>query len=197
MKNLLKTSLLAILFAVSANAYAYDDEISLTVKEGKEKSVVFFVNGAQHADLTIYSATEEILFEEKIISETSRTRVYNLNDFPAGNYTVKLETENKIITYKVAIANGKTSISTATTMAKFRPVLLKENQTIQLDLENTEKLPVEVRVVDEHNGELYSRVYEGKSKLSTKFYVGKTDARELTFIIKSNNQEFIKTIGLR
>jgi hypothetical protein len=43
---------------------------------------------------------------------------------------------------------------------------------------------------------LYSNVFLDKSKLSKKFNIGKTDAKELTFIVRFKDQEFIKTVSL-
>ncbi len=63
-------------------------------------------------------------------------------------------------------------------------------------MENTPNGEVEVKILNEYNEELYTKVFAAKTKLVKKFNVDKTDAKELTFIVKSKNQEFVKTIQL-
>ncbi|MGF1926337.1 MAG: hypothetical protein ACQUHE_19350, partial [Bacteroidia bacterium] len=134
MKNFLKISLLyAILFA-SFGVSAKDDNFSLSVNSGNEKSIVFFVNEAHDINLSILTEEEEVVYEQKIHSLGASKKVYNLEAFPNGNYTLRLETPLKLTTYQITIANGKALIANPVVKELFKPTLVKENGMITLNL---------------------------------------------------------------
>jgi hypothetical protein len=196
MKNLLKTSLLAVLLFVSAGAYAYDETFSLKVKSNAQKSIMFFIREPQDVEFSIYDSESEILYKQRIHAVQPSAKTYNLEAFPDGAYKLKLETDSIITTYKIQIVNGKTLVEKPVITEKLKPLLTKENAIISLDMTNLDKGPVEVKIVNEYNDQLYSNVFLDKSKLSKKFNIGKTDAKELTFIVRFKDQEFIKTVSL-
>lgn len=196
MKNFLKIGLLAGILLTSSVAFADEDNFSLKANAKTEKSIVFLISEAQDINISIYGDNYELIYDQKIHALKPSTKVYNLEDFPDGNYIVELENEMKLIKYNVTIENGKTLVSEPVTTELFKPVFSKENKTITLNMENTPSGEVEVKILNEYNDELYAKVFTAKSKLVKKFNVDKTDAKELTFIVKSKNQEFVKTIQL-
>ena len=195
MKNLLKNLLLALLFVISTNAFAGDEQFLLTVKDGKEKSVVFFIKAGQPVDVRIFAANGELLFEEAVSAVEARRRVYNLNDFPNGEYIIKVENESQTSIYDVSIKDDKTFVSKAVVKDKFKPVLSKNDKVVSLKFGNTQG-PIEVKIFDEHNTELFTKIYNAKSNLNAKFFVGKTDSKELTFVVRADDQEYIQTFIL-
>jgi len=196
MKNFLKIGLLAGILLSSSVVFANEDNFSLKANAKNEKSIVFLISEAQDINISIYGDNYELIYDQKIHALKPSTKVYNLEDFPDGNYIVELENETKLIKYNVTIENGKTLVSEPITTELFKPVFTKENKTITLNMENTPSGDVEVKILNEYNDELYAKVFTAKSKLVKKFNVDKTDAKELTFIVKSKNQEFVKTISL-
>ncbi|TCC86473.1 hypothetical protein EZ428_23695 [Pedobacter frigiditerrae] len=196
MKNFLKIGLLAGILLTSSAVFANEDNFSLKANAKTEKSIVFLISEAQDINITIYGTNDELLYDQKIHASKPSTKIYNLEEFPDGSYTVKLENETKLIEYKVTIENGKTVVSEPATIELFKPVLTKDKETIILNMENTPNGEVEVKILNEYNEELYTKVFAAKTKLVKKFNVDKTDAKELTFIVKSKNQEFVKTIQL-
>jgi hypothetical protein len=196
MKNFLKIGLVAGMLLTSSVVFANEDNFSLKANEKNEKSLVFLITEAQDINISIYSANEEVIYEQKIHALKPSTKIYNLEEFPDGNYTVKLENESKLITYQVTIENGKTLVAEPVTTELFKPELTKDNETITLNMVNMPNGPIEVRILNEYNDQLYAKTFTSKTKLVKKFNIGKTDAKQLTFVIKSKNQEFVKTVEL-
>ena len=56
---------------------------------------------------------------------------------------------------------------------------------------------VEVKVFNEYNDEMYAKTFASKVNAVKKFNISKTDAKQLTFLIKSKNHEFIETVILK
>ncbi|MBC6112424.1 hypothetical protein ACFOG5_10030 [Pedobacter fastidiosus] len=194
MKNFLKISLIAAIFFTVSGARANDDVFSLKVKSEKEKNIRFFINEAKDINFSLYGEDDEKLFEENIHAVGASTKTYNLDAFPDGNYTLKVETGSKLAEYDIVIGNGLALVSAPTVIEVFKPVITKSNQVITLNVESKDKSPIKVQVFNEYNEELYSEVFTNKAQLTKKFYAGQTDSKILTFIVKSNKQTFIKNV---
>lgn len=196
MKNFLKISLLAAILLTSFGAFAKDDNFSLKVKSGNEKAIEFFINEAQDINLSIINSEDELVYEQKIQSVGAAKKIYNLDSFPNGNYTLKLETALTLTTYTIAIEDGKAVLSSPSVTDLFKPVITKEKDMIILNVKNHVKGAVNVSIVNEFNDQLFSKGYT-MAALSQKFDVSKTDAKELTFIVTYNGAEHIETFKLR
>ena len=197
MKNLLKISLVAVLSMISAVSFANGDDFALKVKSSTGKMITFSMIEGQDVNLTISGADEEVIFEQKVHASRASIKTYNLADFPDGKYTLRLETIAQLAEYQVSIKGGKVTISEPLVTATFNPVLTKTDEIISLNLENRPAGPIEVSIVNDNNDKIYSNVFNAEAKLPTKFNVANLDGRELTFILKSSNQEFVKTVQLR
>ena len=196
MKNFLKISLLATVLLTSLGAYANDNNFSLTKGEN-EKSVVFLIKETQDIQVSIFGYGDEVLYEKNIHALKGSSRTYDLSAFPDGTYTFELRTDDEIATYQIAIENDKATVSIPTITEIFKPTLTKVRDIITLNLENVLQEPVEVKIIDENNDQVYYKVFDAKSLVNKKFNINKSDSRELTFIVKSKNQEYIKVIDLR
>lgn len=196
MKNFLKISLLTAILFTSYGAFAKDDSFSLKVIAGNEKSIVFFINDAQDINLSILTSEDEVVYEQKIRSLGASKKTYNLDAFPNGSYTLKLETPIKLTTYYITIEEGKALISTPIVKEFFKPVLVKEKEIITLNLGNQVKGAVEVVILNEYNEQLYSQAF-AKVNSAQKFNVSKIDSKELTFVVKYKGEEYIETLIMR
>lgn len=198
MKNFLKIGLLATVLFTSVVTYAKDDRgYSLTQTDVNGKSVVFNIAETQKMEVTIAVKDGEILYQKDIQAVKGSKRVFDLTAFPDGEYTFSLVTEKELAEYQITIQNGKANVSEPVFTELFKPTLIKENEIITLKFDNLQKDPIEVTILDEYNEQVYNKVFDAKSILQSRFNVNKSDAKELTFIVKSKKQEFIKVIGLR
>lgn len=197
MKNLLKNSLILALMLISSIAFADDANITVKVKSENEKALIFSLDEAQKINLSIYSLNDGIIYEQNIKTDKATTKTYNLEAFPDGNYIIKLENEEKLIEYEVNIFKGKTLISEPIVTEFFKPVLVKDADFVTIDMKYVPHGPVEVKVFNEYNDEMYAKSFESKVNAVKKFNISKTDAKQLTFLIKSKNKEFIETFILK
>lgn len=197
MKNLLKISLLAVFLLNSAVVFANDSNFSLKVKSEEGKTIVFSIEEAQDVNMSIHDLYDEVIYEQKIHAVKPLTKVYNLEALPDGDYSIKLENDKKVIEYQVTIENGKTSVSDAVITNSFKPVLTQENHVITLNMENTPNGPIEVKIINENNEELYAKVFTTRDKLIEKFNTEKAENKELTFIVTAKGKEFIETLSIK
>ncbi|MET4138192.1 hypothetical protein [Pedobacter sp. UYP1] len=197
MKNLLKISLIAAILFTSVNTYANNDDLALKVNSVERKTIRLSINETQDMKVTFYGLNDEILYEKKGHELSGSSKTYDLTDFPDGNYIMKLETGLKSVEYQINIENNKASLSTASNKEAFKPVLTKKDGVITLNLDYTNKAPVEIVIFDEFNNQLYTDIYNDSAKLVRKFNIGKALSSKLTFVITSKDQAFNSTIDVR
>ena len=197
MKNLFKISVIATILFTSVNTYANSDDLSLKVNSAERKTIRLSINQTQDMKVTFYGLNDEILYEKKGHELSGSTKTYDLTDFPDGNYIMKLETDLKSVEYQINIENNKASLSTVSNKEAFKPLLTKKDGVVTLNLDYTNKAPVEIIIFDEFNNQLYTDVYNDSSKLVRRFNIGKTLSNKLTFVITSKDQAFNSTIDVR
>jgi hypothetical protein len=196
MKSFIKISLIAVLLMSSVGLYASDGEFSFSIKRVNDKTVTFAMNETQVVDVTIYGANNEALYEKKLNAKKGTSKTYDLSSLPNGNYTFKLLTEAQATEYKIEIKGDSVSVSEPVIINMLNPVLTKMDDVLVLNVENAPKGPIEVEILDQHNGQVYQKVFEGGSALVKKFDVARGYARELTFIIRSADQVVTKTVQM-
>ncbi|RAJ31031.1 hypothetical protein [Pedobacter cryoconitis] len=197
MKNLLKISLIATILFTSVNTYANNDDLSLKVNSAESKTIRLSINETQDMKVTFYGLNDEILYEKKGHELSGSSKTYDLTNFPDGNYIMKVETGLKSVEYQINIENNKASLSTASNKEAFKPVLTKKDGVITLNLDYTNKAPVEITIFDEFNNQLYADSYKDSAKLVRKFNVDNALSTKLTFVITSKDQAFNSTIDVR
>jgi hypothetical protein len=196
MKNFIKISLIAVLFINSAGLYASEGDFSFRLKRVNEKSVTFFINETQIVDVSIYSADNEVVYEQTMNAVKGSTKTYDLNLLPDGNYSFKLKTDAKTAEYSIQLKDGKAVVSDPLVADLVQPVITKENEIITLNFANAPEGPLEVQILDGANEAVFNRVFEGDAKFVKKFDVARVDLKELTFIIRSAKQVFTKTVQM-
>ncbi|MBB5637042.1 hypothetical protein HDE68_002955 [Pedobacter cryoconitis] len=197
MKNLLKISLIATILFTSVNTYANNDDLSLKVNNAERKTISLSINQTQDMKVTFYGLNDEVLYEKKGHELSGSSKTYDLTDFPDGTYIMKLETGLKSVEYQINIENNKASLSEAPNKEAFKPVLTKKDGVVTLNLDYTNKAPVEITIFDEFNNQLYTNIYNDSSKLVRKFNVGKALSNKLTFVLTSKGEAFNSTIDVR
>ncbi|MFN0292054.1 hypothetical protein [Pedobacter helvus] len=196
MRKLLGFSLVILTVFMANVAMADDMELLVRVAKENSKWVSFITSDAKEFDVTLYAADEEVLYQDRIKTVGNKFQTYDLSSLPLGTYQLKMESESKEITYQIEINEENAVLSQPTVVEFKRPVFLKEDNLITLDLNGACAGPVEVLIYNEYNEKLHEEVYGENTKVSKKFDVSKTTSRELTFLVRSAGQEYSETIKL-
>lgn len=197
MKNFLKTGLMTVAFLTAFGASANEKDFSLKVKSEKGKMVSFSINDPKNVSLSIFGKDNETLFAEKISKEGIVSRTYNLNAFPEGNYILEVETNAKMAQYAINVSGNTATISEVAIAEILKPTFTNTAGIVSLELNNSDKSPIEVQLIDENNNEVYKEIFTDKASVSKKFDTNQTTASELTFVVKYKDQIFAETIAIR
>jgi hypothetical protein len=196
MKKLFNFSLV-ILTVLMANV-AKADDMELLVKVAKENSkwVSFITNDSKQFDVTLYAANDDVLYQDRVKTIGNKFQTYDLSSLPEGSYKLKMESNSKLITYQIEIKTDNAVLSQPVVTEIKRPVFIKENNMVTLDLNGVCSGEVELVIYNEYNEKLHDDVYSNDSKVAKKFDVSKTLSKELTFVVRSAGQEYSETIKL-
>jgi hypothetical protein len=195
MKNLLKSSLIAAVMFTASATFANEGIYSLTVNNNKV--IRFVVEKEADVQLTIRDYNSQLVFDEKMHTTNVAAKSYDLSALPDGEYLLSIVSDNKLAEYKVIIENNKAVLSAPIIKSILKPVFKQDQSVVLLELDNPDRESVEVKILNEDGEELYKNTYTNKSKLVKRFNLGKIYANELTFVVKSKNQEVLKTISNR
>lgn len=193
MKKFLKTGLVAALIFTALGVYANDDDFALKVKGEKEKFIRFSAGKVEDVDLSLVSADDEVLYRERIHTSVNNQKLYDLSALPNGEYVLNVETESKLVKYNVVIENGEAIVSEPKISNMFKPVCIKKDNVVTLSLNNQDKSPIEVKVYNEYNEEVYGEKFKNKALLTKQFNISKTDSKSLTFVVEFKDERFTKT----
>ncbi|AWG25498.1 hypothetical protein [Flavobacterium kingsejongi] len=197
MKNVMKFGLVLAMSVLSFGAHANEADILLKVKSETGKMVSFSINEVKSVHLSLYSTKNDLLFEETIFGKNNTNRKYDLTAFPNGTYFLEAETGSKVARYEIQVRNKTATISEKAVAEIAKPTLLNKDGMVTVTIPNTERTPVEIKVYDQNNVELYNETMTGKQELTKKFDVKNSALGKLTFVMKYKNEMFVETIAAR
>ena len=196
MKNVMKFGLAAVLFLTAFAMNANDANFSVSVKSGKVVS--FAINEAKNVHVAIYSTDGTEIFNETLKSKDGKiTRAYNLNELPEGAYYLETETAAKVTRHEITIAGATATVAEKTVYEVYKPVIAKKDGIVSVSILNNEKTPVEIKLYDDSNNEVYSETVTGEQTLSKRFDITSSNAKNFTLVTKINNKTFVETIAAR
>lgn len=198
MKNLMKIGMAVIVFLSAFAVRANDADFSLKVRSGLGKLVNFTVNDTQNIHVSIYGKDGEVIFEENVKGKDGKiSRTYDLAAFPQGKYFLEAENGAKVARYEINL-NAETAVVSNKAVAQVaKPVIFKKDGIVTVSIPNADKSPIEIKLYDEYNNEVYNQTVTGKDGYAKKFDISNTSAKSFTLVTKYNDKIFVDTIAAR
>lgn len=108
MTRILKSFFIAGSLLISASLMSKDRDFALSFGAANAKTVNFEVANAQNISLVIYNDTYGEVFSEKLGTEDSVSKSYNLQDLASGTYFLVAESDRKIEKFRIKIRQDNT-----------------------------------------------------------------------------------------
>ncbi|WP_051199894.1 T9SS type A sorting domain-containing protein [Flavobacterium subsaxonicum] len=197
MKNVMKFGLaLAMIFSV-ATVQAGND-FSVNAKEGMGKVISFTINDTKSVHVSIYNTDGVVIFDETPKGKDGKiSRTYDLTAFPDGTYFLETETGAKVARHTITLSGKSAKVEEKTVAEIYKPVLVNKNGLVTVSILNAEKSPIQIKMYDDNNNEVYSETVTGELSLAKKFDINKTSAKNFTFVMTYNNKTFVETVATR
>ena len=197
MKNVTKFALALVVF-FSTVAMRANDDFSVRVKSGAGKQISFTINDTKNVYISIFSKDGVEVFAENIKSKDGKiSRSYDLNALPNGTYYLETETKTKVDRREITLFGTTATVSEKILTETYKPVMFSKDGLVTISILNSDKTPVEIKMFDENNNELYSETVTGEQSLAKRFDINKTTAKKITFVMSYNNKTFVETVAAR
>ncbi|GLB49641.1 hypothetical protein [Neptunitalea lumnitzerae] len=196
MKKFLKFGLVIGMLLLSFGTYAAEVvNISLSVVKNQTKTVSFRLENADDVRVVLKNENGVPVYSENVATKNGKlNRQYDLNYLPNGVYSLNVETETKIVSYKIALAENTTVNKVASEI--YKPIVFSKDDKVMLQLLNLEKSPVQVAIYDVNDNLLFTQKFEGELNFSKQFALKKAFSSNYTFVIKYDDMTFTKDIAL-
>lgn len=198
MNTLLKSSFLVGFLLISASLMSKDRDFSISLGNVNAKTLNFEISNAKNVSLFVYNDIEGELFSEKLDTENSVSKSYDLNEFASGTYYLVAESETKVEKYRINITKNnvmeveKTPVSVIT-----KPEYTITDNLVKLHLSNT-KNPVNISVMDFSNNSYYNQTKQSANgELDLTFDLNRNTSENYIIRVEENGNVFNKIISLK
>lgn len=194
MKNLKKFAAAMVMLATVAT-YANENDFNVKAKEGAGKAISFTMNDTQDVHVSLYSKETGEIFDETLKSKNGKVnRTYDLNALPQGTYFLESETATKVARYQITVEGAKAVVSEEVTEI-VKPVVLNNKGIVTVSI-NSVAAPVEIKVYDEANNEVYAEKFNS-AEVAKRFDISKTGSKNFTLVMSYNDKQFVQTVAAR
>lgn len=198
MNKLLKTGLLAGFLLISASLMSKDRDFSISLGNVNSKTLNFEISNAKNVSLFVYNDIDGELFSEKLNTENSVTKSYDLNEFASGTYYLVAESETKVEKYKINITkNNVMEVEKTPVSVINKPEYTITDNLVKLHLSST-KNPVNISVMDFSNNTYYNQTKQSADgELDLTFDLNRNTSENYIIRVEENGNVFNKIISLK
>lgn len=197
MKGLMKFGVALVAMFATLTMHAEDNDFLVRAKEGAGKAISFTITETKNVHVTLYAKDGSEIFDETVKSKNGKVdRTYDLNALPDGTYYLETETATKVARHEIVISGKKASVAEQAVSELAKPIVTTKDGIVTVQVAKNDKTPVEIKVYDESNNELYNETFEGE-KIAKRFNISKSTANKFTLVIGYNNKMFVETVTTR
>lgn len=197
MNKLIKLSFLAGFLFLSTNILAKDKDFSVAIKEVTNKTVNFELSNAKNVSIYVYNGEKGEVFSEKIISNDSVEKAYNMSDMSAGTYYLVAESESKIEKYKITVDEKNVIVDQAPVSVITKPEYTINKNIVKLQMANVIG-DVRVSIYDTLNNTYYSKNNVSKDGiLDLTFDLNPANADTYIINVEKDGDSFSRMITLK
>jgi hypothetical protein len=193
MKKILRFGLMLVVALTTINVQAGTVDFTSNVKNEQKKMVTFALNKINTMKLSIYDADDKLIHSESVNSKKDFNRTYDLKDFPEGTYFLVAESDSKISKYKISVVGETASLATNAISEVYKPMFKDEKGLVSLSIFNLDKSPVNIKIYDEDDNEVYDSEVLLNQNINKIFDIKNIKSEKYTFVMTYADKTFTKT----
>jgi hypothetical protein len=143
--------------------------------------------------LSIYDADDKLIHSESVNSKKDFNRTYDLKAFPEGTYFLVAESDSKISKYKISVVGETASLATSAISEVYKPMFKEEKGLVSLSIFNLDKSPVNIKIYDEDDNEVYESEVLLDQNINKIFDIKNIKSEKYTFVMAYADKTFTKT----
>ena len=174
------------------NSYAGTLDFTLDVKKEQGKKVTFALEKWIKLDLSIYDVDGKLIHSEKFDSQKNINRTYDLKALPEGTYFLEAESDTKISRYEISVVGATAKLSDNPVSEVYKPVFVNKKGLIRVSFLNLDKSPVNIKIYDKANNEVYDSDVTDGSRCKKIFNINQIDDEAVHFCNDLQKQVLFK-----
>ncbi|UII28122.1 hypothetical protein LVD15_06760 [Fulvivirga maritima] len=200
MKQLIKNSLLVILFSTSLLSFAFGASPYVKVKRYDAKKFVVIVKSANPTDLQISLRDRndyELYSERHADVKDGYAKKFDVADLPDGNYFLEIENAQKIDVYSLEIAQGELSIENENRVAIFKPQVFQKGNQVDIAMLKYLNVPMKFSILNNTNDIIYEDTLADSQSVNKRYDMSKLDPGIYTLKFNLAGRLFTKSIDIQ
>ncbi|MBL3654675.1 hypothetical protein [Fulvivirga sediminis] len=200
MKQLIKNSLLVILFSTSLLSFASGASPYVKVKRFDGKKFVVIVKSANPTDLQISLRDRndfELYAERHADVKDGYAKKFDVADLPDGSYFLEIENAQKIDVYSLEIAQGKLSIESDNRVAIFKPQVFQKGNQVDIAMLKYLNVPMKFSILNNTNDIIYEDTLADSQSVNKRYDMSKLDPGIYTLRFNLAGRLFTKSIDIQ
>jgi hypothetical protein len=195
MKKISKFGLMLGVTLLTMNMYAGTVDFTVDVKKEQGRKVTFALNKMDKVDLSIYDAEGKMIHSEKVDAQKNSNRTYDLKALPEGTYFLEAESDSKISRYEISVARLTATLSENAISEIYKPAFVNKKGLIQVSFLNLDKSPVNIKVYDKENNEVYDSDVILDQDVKRVFNIKQINDEEYTFVMTYKDKSYARTFA--
>lgn len=167
-----------------------EPEVSIRNQRGQSFSLHLKSMNKETFDIQLSDQFGFALINEKVKDQDDYLKLYNLQELPTGNYTMRIESERKIILQPIYVHQEKKSIEMSAKKEIYKPAVKFEYPNLDLNMLHFEEDAVDIRVVDKIGNTLYKNKLFTTGSINERFKVTTFPVGDYTFEIRTKNYTY-------
>ena len=192
-KQITKVLLAMILLASGFMSNANERVREISLKSADSKSVVLQINNVtMGSEVTLWGENGELLFKDRI-SQTTYSKVFNLNQLERGALTLEVESQESLEVMPISVTEERAEFNQKEERIYAKPVVRIENDLMKIFLrENHEAFDMKIT---DHLGQSVLKEHIGEGKTGLKRYdVSKLSKGQYNIQFTADGRSFYHTI---
>lgn len=183
--------LLFSLFTTFSSFASVVEPLATTV-EGKTVTVYFNHDKTEEISVRIEDRFGFLLHSEKVQSKNRKSRSYNLEQLPAGVYTLKIDSDQKIVTKKIKIDRNSSTLLNEE--ISYKPSSFFKNDRWMVNVLSLGE-QVDIRILDEAYDEVYAEKVKNENVVAKSYDLSKLEYGVYTLSLTIDNKSYNKVIA--
>ena len=198
MKSLFFSLLVLSLTSLNATANADLDPGIVKIEAlnfGKKLSVTSST-GFENALVLLVDKKDNVVWKESISAENRGGKIFNLENLPAGKYSIKIDLGNREIFQPIEIAENNVVIYEYQKKVFFTPAIVLNENKLKLTYYNRQLADIDVSIVDRFGEVVYAEEHKGVLQLQKAYELKFFEEGEYTMVVKTPEKAYYQSFNL-
>lgn len=195
MKAVLKITVMAALMFSTLIASANSEPKIYVAGENEGKSLIFELDvTSENTKIQFLDSDSNIIYSDDAVSSTGVRKKFDMSNLSSGLYTFKVDNSIKAITYSILLASNEMTILSKD--EKVKPVFREKDGLVYVNLLNTDKSKVIIKVYDSSSRLLFSEVVTDKLIVEKAINFKGAHKGEYIISVKDGSERYSENISI-